>query len=171
MGGRHSTPTLRVGLPPHGSIPKSTFLAALLIRGVAHELRATAQLGCAVGGFTPEPPSTGTVHHSWNLELRMYVVVLAALAHTEFHPKINHPRANARCGFVHTNRSRGGAARYGFRCTERRPARRLGQGKGRWSRASIDPYPSLSFGSTAASIPQSANEGCVDPLRGTTPPP
>ena len=29
MGGRRSTPTLRVGLPPHGSIPKSTFLADL----------------------------------------------------------------------------------------------------------------------------------------------
>ena len=29
MGGRRSKPTLRVGLPPHGSIPKSTFLADL----------------------------------------------------------------------------------------------------------------------------------------------
>ena len=48
---------------------------------------------------------------------------------------------------------------------------RHSQGKGRWSRASIDPYPSLSFGSTAASIPQSVNEVSVDPLRGTTPPP
>jgi len=88
----------------------------------------------------------------------MYVVVLAALAHTEFHPKINRPRANARCGFVRTNRSRGGAARYGFRCTECRPARRLRQGKGRWSRASIDPYPSLVFGLAGASIPRPVNE-------------
>ena len=37
--------------------------------------------------------------------------------------------------------------------------------------AHIDPLPSLSFGSTAASIPQSVNEVSVDPLRGTTPPP
>ena len=41
---------------------------------------------------------------------------------------------------------------------------RLRQGKGRWSRASIDPYPSLVFRLSAASIPQSANEGGVDPL-------
>ena len=33
--------------------------------------------------------------------------------------------------------------------------------------AHIDPLPSLSFGSTAASIPQSVNEVSVDPLRGT----
>jgi hypothetical protein len=39
-----------------------------------------------------------------------------------------------------------------------------GHGKGRWSRASIDPFPSLSAGLTAASIPQPVNEGCVDPL-------
>lgn len=35
----------------------------------------------------------------------------------------------------------------------------------------IDPYPSLSFGSTAASIPQSANEDCVDPHSRNSPPP
>ena len=50
------------------------------------------------------------------------------------------------------------------------PVRR-GQRKGRWSRASIDPYPSLVFQLSAASIPQSVNEVSVDPLRGTTPPP
>lgn len=37
------------------------------------------------------------------------------------------------------------------------PVRRW-QGKGRWSRASIDPYPSLVFRLSAASIPLSVNE-------------
>ena len=36
--------------------------------------------------------------------------------------------------------------------------RRLEQRKGRWSRASIDPYPSLVFQLSAASIPLSVNE-------------
>ena len=35
----------------------------------------------------------------------------------------------------------------------------------------IDPLPSLVFGFTGASIPQPVNEGYVDPLCGTTPPP
>lgn len=112
---------------------------ALDPRGLRPSTPALA-LGAALGA-TPQTPSTCRGVGTWNLELRMYVVVCA---------KAQHIRSSL---------------------PARLPLLRLGQGKGRWSRASIDPFSSLVCRPTDASITQSANEGLRDPRPRNPPPP
>lgn len=151
-------------------------------------------LSAAVGA-APQTPSTCRGVGGWNLELRMYVVVLAPLAHTEFHPRINRPSRLGEGGSAPSKppRQRGFApllkpairlpssvtyifGRSSQRCLirirSRNPLEDLSKERVDGAVRPIDPSPSLLAWPTAASIPLSVNEGFgSSPLRSDEPRP